>query len=326
VEDERWRVWTMTGGNTVRPVNPTLLDLGAEAYVRAVAPLQGGGWIGVGEIAVTQGGGPLGHSLYEGLVVTLDAQGGLVSKRRFGNPGATGLKAVAAAGGDVVVTGEVAPGQAWLMGLDGKQGARWEQRWDDRRGAAAVALAGQTVAVGGAPLDTMGPGRGWVSTVDLETGATGWTWRAAGPTEVDALVAVPGGWIAAGRAAVDGRVAPWWIGLDARGQVRWEHVESVTEPVASAVDVERGADGSVAVLGTARVSGDKRKALLWTIDPDTGAVRTRVELGPWLPTEVAPFGKGWLVAGSTGHPWPNAHGLVMLRGVELPGGFDFYLE
>lgn len=307
-----WRAWTQTG-TAAGPVGQEVtLALPEEAHLRALLALPDGRLFGAGEIAAPGRSGPLGHALYQGLVVALTPEGALLSSHRFGEPGATSLCSGASVRGEPVFGGVAADGAGWLLGLDSANAAAWEDRRASWRGLRALASVDSSLAIGGVVQDALTePGWTWIEVIDLPTRTTRWRWESGegSATELRALQALPdGGWLAVGAArAAGGGLQPWWAAWCADGALRWEHRLAVSAQVAQARAAATGPGATLLVLGDALVSGQGRQAMVWELAGERGELLRTAALGAGQGAAVLWRDGLWITGGATGLPVPDAH-------------------
>ena len=285
VRDGRQRVWALHGNGDGPTGAAALLPGETEMIIRAAAWLPDGHLVAVGEAAVAGRSGPLGHSLYRGLIVLLDANARMVAQQVLGPPGATGFTTVAVGDGKVIAGGTKG-GMGWLVALrPGDLGVLSEGAMPEWAGIAAMAAHADQVVIGGeAGARTVGLGRGFVVALDEETRALRWRWDAgeAAGSAITHIVRVATGWMALGTIEEAGQRQAWLVALDDEGHERWQRTLSVEAQVAGGCAlVAVGADMVRAVICAAH-GGERYSTVLMDIAVEDGAVRAMhtVEEGP----------------------------------------------
>lgn len=296
-DDERWlamgtivrggrrRVWTLHGDGDGPTGSAVLLPGETEMIIRAAAWLPDGHVVAVGETAVAGSRGPLGHSLYRGLILLLDANARIVAQQVLGPPGVTGFTTVALGDGKVIAGG-TKDRAGWLVTLrPGDLGTLSEGATPEWAGMAAMAAHAHQVVIGGeAGARTVGLGRGFVVALDQETQAMRWRWDAgeAAGSAITHVVRVATGWMALGAIEEAGRRQVWMVALDDEGHARWQRTLPVEAQVAGGCAlVAVGSDMVRAVICAAH-GGERYATELMDIATEDGTVRAThtVEEGP----------------------------------------------
>jgi hypothetical protein len=247
------------------------LDAGREVHARAVAAA-GGDLVIAGEYRAGD------TRAYTGWVARL-APGGAERWRLegLGEPGVTGLEAVAVRGDGTVVAGGMQHGTAWLVAIDGHGKLAWQR---------PVAGLDEVTAVMAAPGDAGGVGGGAGAIV---AGVTGRTTTSAGTSRLVAIDAggaprwsteaaehghgelfaiaplADGGGVAVGQApGGDGGDGAWIVRFAADGTLR-SHQVVATPGSAAARAVAATGDGGFLVAGEV-LDGPGRRGRLWRFD------------------------------------------------------------
>ncbi len=307
--DDLWVVLVAPTGEQASPYAVTgrrLFDSGGDDAASAVAAVPEGFGpdpMGAGFVVAGRAGG--GQTMNDGWLMRFDAQGRDLWRRTFGGPDADELLAVAVGDdGLIYAAGTTSPGpgpsptapgmqdaDAWLLVVDGRGQLVRERRWDVGGGWDDEALAvvpmlssvdgvpqGEGVLLAGRTRDhaatgTSIPQRAWAVRLDA-FGALAWDHLVPAPgqdpldndTAFYGAAADAGGFVLVGAHGV----APYAVGLDPLGNVRWTRPVPAGGPLTSlaprpagngwAVGTRAGADSAQLVRLDAWGHGDCQEA------------------------------------------------------------------
>lgn len=236
------------------------LDDGREVHVRAAAL--------VGDDVVLAGEQRAGDArAYTGWVARV-APGGAERWRvdRLGEPGVTGLQAVAVRGDGSVVAGGMQRGAAWLVAIDEHGKRRWDHEVAGVDEVTAAMRAGDAIVVAGiAGRTTTSAGASRLIALDA-AGAVRWTTEvpARGPGELFGLAALGDGGVAVGQAPrTTGGDGAWIVRFDGNGAVRSSDVLAGGD---AARAVAATGDGGFVVAGSSFEPPRGRRAVVWRFD------------------------------------------------------------
>ncbi|HET9620862.1 MAG TPA: hypothetical protein VFP84_05835, partial [Kofleriaceae bacterium] len=197
------------------------IDDAREIHARAIATL--------GDGVVVAGEQRTGNvRAYTAWVASLDGEG----RERWrlaalGDPGITGLQAVASRGDGSVLAGGANGGAAWLVAVDPHGALRWSHAvagLDEIKAVLATPSGGVVAGITG--RTTTHDGRSQLIAVDA-TGAPRWTIEVPehGPGELAAIAALGDGGVAVGHAPDEhGRDSAWLVRFTVDGKLRTSEV------------------------------------------------------------------------------------------------------
>lgn len=238
---------------------------GREVHVRAAAL--------IGEDVVLAGEQRAGDlRAYTGWVARI-APGGVERWRvdRLGEPGVTGLQAIAVRSDGSVVAGGMQAGKAWLVALDEHGKRRWDHELAGVDEVTAAMRLGDAIVVAGvAGRTTTSAGTSRLIALDAG-GAARWTTALPerGPGELFALAPLGDGGVAVGqapRAAGDGAGdGAWIVRFGPDGAVRSSEVLAGSGGEAARAVAASG-DGGFLAAGSSFDAPRGRRAVVWRFD------------------------------------------------------------
>lgn len=247
-------------------------DDGREVHVRAVARL--------GDDLVVCGEQRAGDArAYTGWLARL-GPGGEERWRvdRLGEPGATGLSAIAVRGDGSAVAGGMQAGHGWLVAVDARGKLGWGHKIPELDEITAAMPLGDAVivaAITGRTTTSAGTSR--LIAIDTR-GAPQWSTELSehGAGELYALAPLGDGGVAVGQAPGDSGDGAWVVRFDASGAIRSSQVLAAKgADAARAVAVT--ADGGYVVAGSS-FEAPRRRAAVWRFDA-SGQLRWQQRYG-----------------------------------------------